>query len=284
MGKTLQRAADQAGEWERKARCLIAGGKSPHFAPDPEVLAIFRRRLREARRDPGATALVLGATPELADIALDGGYRVVTVDRSQAMLDASLARRASVDPAREERHVADWRAMAMVADGGIDVVLGDAALNNVATEAMTGVIGELARVTRRGGMMLLRQIVLPDVPVAAYEFENALASLRAGAIDLNAFDRALRFYSFNAAALDPARHALDACRVFACIRQRFEAGALAQDEFDFLMGRYSEVCHTVFSLREQHRLIEPLGRCAVEHLPEHVFYRALMAVFVVERS
>ena len=97
-----------------------------------------------------------------------------------------------------------------------------------------------------------------------------------------AFDRVLRFYSFNSLALDTTRHAIDARHVFACIREKFDAGELRSDEFDFLLGRYSEVCHTVYGASEQALQLGRLGRCEVERLPESVFYRDLMAVFVVE--
>lgn len=283
MGRVTQPPADQPGEWERKARRLAETQVKPHFAPSPEILAIFRRRLqaRQANHDP-ATALVLGATPELVDAAVANGLRPIVVDRSATMLDAALARCSLTTRPGEARIVADWRSMNSIADASIDVVLGDAALNNVAHEATNDVLRELARVTRPGGFLLLRQIVLPDTGIEAYEWKNALERLRSGQIDLDAFDRVLRFYSFNSLALDTTRHAIDARHVFACIREKFDAGELRSDEFDFLLGRYSEVCHTVYGASEQALQLGRLGRCEVERLPESVFYRDLMAVFVVE--
>jgi hypothetical protein len=177
--------------------------------------------------------------------------------------------------------VADWLYMPMLETGSIDVVLGDAALNNLPHERMDGMLAELARVTRSGSLLLLRQLVLPDVEAPQYGFEQACAALRAGRIDGHDFDRALRFYAFNPQVLDPLRHELDARRVFEIVQEKYAAGALSEKEHEFLMGRYSEVRHTIYPASEQRRLFERLGACEIECLPEDCFFRELMAIFVV---
>lgn len=275
-------AAD--AEWERKARLCLASREAPHFAPDSDILEIFARRIDAflAANQGVRNALVLGATPELVDAVLGRGLHAYVVDRSQLMFEAASSRRRTAIEAREHPIVADWLDMGAIETGQIDLVLGDAALNNVPHDAMAGTLRELARVIRPRSLVLLRQIVLPDSAVPAYEFTEARKLLRAGTIDLNAFDRIVRFYAFNSTALDPRRHALDARQVFACIREKFAAEELSRAEFDFLMSRYSEVCHTVYPLTEQVRLLSDLGRCSVERLPGHVFFREMMAVLAIE--
>ena len=274
----------QAGEWNRKARCIIATGEQPHFAPDADILAIMRRQVaaHAAASGPDSTALILGATPELADLALLEGLRVISVDCSAAMFEAAARRRQVTDPRRETAIVANWLDMSAIVGGEIDIVLGDAALNNVPHEQMAAMLDEIARVTHPGSLISLRQIALPDGHVPEYEFPNALAALRAGRISKHDFDRALRFYSFVSLALDPAHHSLDARRVFELIREKRATAELSADEFDFLMSRCSGVRHTVYGLSEQVRLLERLGTCKVEMLPESCFYRGLMAVFAVQ--
>lgn len=279
-----QTAAQQEAEWERKARRIISTGEVPHFAPDEDTLAIIRRRLHDhvAARGVDGIALVLGATPELIDLASDAGLRTVSVDRNAAMFDASALRRRNCDPLRETAIVADWLDMPMLGAESIDVVLGDAALNNVPDERMVAMLDALGRVTRPGSLLLLRQLVLPDAEMPQYRFEQARAALRAGRIDEHDFDRALRFYAFNAQALDTQRHELDARRVFAIVGEKHAAGELTGEEYDFLMGRYSEVRHTVYPVSEQRRLLERLGRCEIDRLSSTCFFRDLMAVFVVQ--
>ena len=284
MSRSPEPFSAAAEEWERKAQLCLATARAPHFAPDSDVLAIFARRIDgflEANQR-ALSALILGATPELVDAVISRGLHAYVVDRSRLMFDASASRRRTSAARIERPIVADWRDMHMIETGQIDLVLGDAALNNVPHESMGEVLCELARVTRPGSLILLRQIVVPDSTVPAYEFANARRLLRAGTIDLNAFDRVLRFYAFNPLALDTSRHTLDARRVFEEIRARFEAGELTGPEFEFLMSRYSEVRHTVYPMAEQLRLLEGLGRCTVDRLPERVFFRELMAIFAIE--
>jgi len=282
-GLTSVSSYSASAEWERKALHAIATGATPHFVPDADMLAIQRRRVAAYTAANGAasTALVLGATPELADLALRAGLRLIWVDSSPAMFAAARQRREVAESPDEQSIVANWLAMPVIGAGTIDIVLGDAALNNVAQEDMGAVLDEISRITRPGSLVSLRQIVLPDAPVAHYEFQNALAALRTGRISLHEFDRVVRFYSFNSCALDTERHLLDARKVFEEIRHRHELAELEPDEFDFLMSRFSAVRHTIFNLSEQVAQLTRLGDCAVEMLPPACFFRDLTAVFAV---
>jgi hypothetical protein len=206
MSSVHEDPSGQAGEWGRKAQLILATGEAPHFAPDADMLALQQRRVvaHIAAGNSGRTALVLGATPELADLALREGLRVISADSSAGMFEAAARRRELSNPARETRIVGDWLAMNTVADGSIDIVLGDASLNNLPHRQMPAMLDEIARVTHVGSLVSLRQIVLPDAAVPEYEFAHALADLRAGSISLHDFDRIVRFYSFLSVAFDRA--------------------------------------------------------------------------------
>ena len=171
----------QAGEWERKAQRILATGELPHFAPDADMLALQRRRVTAHISTWGSngTALILGATPELADLALGEGLRVVSVDRSAGMLAAAARRRGLSDPARETWIVGDWLDMGAIARGSMDVVLGDASLNNVPHRQIPALLDEIARITRTGSLISLRQIVLPDAAVDTFAFSAGQASFAA---------------------------------------------------------------------------------------------------------
>jgi len=279
MGAVNEPKADRAAAWDRKARHLISTGGRPHFAPDADMLAIYRRRVSGVRR--GGRALVLGATPELADIALDAGFRVIRIDRSAAMFAEAARRRQAVARANEVEIVADWLVMDMIACDEIDLVLGDAALNNVPSEQMDVLLDEIARVTRPGASVLLRQIVLPDHDIPEYEFGAALAARREGRISLHDLDRVLRFYSFRSAALEPLRHRLDARCVFQVVCAKHAAGELDDDEFAFMSDRRSEISHTIYTMSQQARLLGRLGVCEIDRLPPSCFFHELMAIFAV---
>lgn len=273
----------QPDVWAQLARNIVTTGRRPHFAPSEEILAIVRERLAAyvAAHGRNRLAVILGATPELADIALTAGCRVVRIDSNPAMFEAAAGRQTVADRKAETLIIGDWLHMQGISDGEADIVLGDSSLNNVPHEDMARLFAELARITRHGSMLVLRQIVLPDQPFPDYDFTPALAAFRAGRITADDFHRRLRFYSFNAGAYDPVQRILDAQRIFSEIRRLHEEGRLNKDEFDFLMSRRSEIRHTIYGLTEQLRLFGPLGTC--EAIPAGLAdsARDLFKVFVI---
>jgi len=271
--------------WAEHARSVIATGRSPHFAPSEEILAIQRERVSTfvANRGAGCLAVILGATPELADIALKAGCRVVRIDCNPVMFEAAAGRQTQPDRRNETVIIGDWLHLNTLRDGEADIVLGDSSLNNVPHADMPELLTELARITRSGSMLSIRQIILPDEPVPRYEFPSAVADFRRGTITNDEFHRRLRFYSFVDCAYDARSFVLDARQVFVEIARKHEEGELTDAESDFLMSRYSEVQHTVYPCSQQQRLLETLGDC--ETVPPGLAdcSRDLFKVFVVSR-
>lgn len=253
----------QPEAWAQHVRTIVATGHRPHFAPSDEILAIQRERVSAfvASHGDGCLAVILGATPELADIALMAGCRVVRIDCNPSMFEAAAGRQIVADRRNETILIGDWLHLDAIRNGEADIVLGDSSLNNVPHADMAKLFAELERITHAGSMLCLRQIVLPDKPVPAYEFPAALAAFRAGRITDNHLHRMLRFYSFATAAYDPQTFVLDARLVFAEIRRSYAAGLLRDAEYDFLMDRYSEIRHTIYACSEQLRLLKGLGAC-----------------------
>jgi SAM-dependent methyltransferase len=273
----------QPGEWGKYAAAVLAGGECPHYAPSADIVAEQQRQIAAATADGGGppTILILGATPELADLALAAGCRVIRADCSADMFAAAARRQRLAERERELRVVADWLDLHMLASGSIDLVLGDASLNNVPHDHMPALLAELGRVTHPGSRLSLRQIVLPDQPVAAYEFAQAVADYRSGLRTPEEFHKILRFYSFHADAYNPESRVLDARRVFAAILSSYQAGLLSADEFAFLQSRRSGIRHTVYRKSEQVRVLSALGRCEVLQPGAACFYRDLFTIFVV---
>lgn len=142
----------------------------------------WQHDLREAPGDgatapPPPRALLLGVTPEIATMDWPPGTSLLAVDRSEAMIEAVLPKAGVPEGTRAV--VADWRSLP-VADGSIDVAIGDGCLSVFAFP--TGV-REVAREIRRAlaptGRLVMRLYtgVQPREAMATIE-----ADLRAGRI------------------------------------------------------------------------------------------------------
>ena len=277
----------QPEAWSRYAERILATGARLHFAPEPETLAVHACELAAARTRLGRApeVLVLGATPELADLALGFGCRSRRVDCNPAMFAAAHKREESRDRSGETCIEADWLDMPMLADASIDLVLGDNSLNNVAHEQMPRLLAELARVTHAGSVLSLRQFVFPNTPMpGSLSVGRVVARYRDGEFGAHEFSRALRYGSFVDAVWDPERRLFDAARVFEQIDAAHARGVFNTDEYAFMNGRRSQIQHTIYRHGEQVALFAPLGRCRVERAGPVSDFEYAFAVWVIERS
>ncbi len=156
-------AADPAGAyWARRAAAW--GRVRPPWRPSPEVIAATAAL---AELPPGGTTLLLGVTPELAELAAARG-RLVAVDRSEAMIAALWRDRGPLARAR----CADWRRLPLE-DGSVDLVLGDGVLSLLCAEDRAALAAELHRVLRPGTAFVTRIFARPrSAEPAARLFER----------------------------------------------------------------------------------------------------------------
>lgn len=237
--------------WDDEAKRLLESGARPHFAPDPVEIDMHRRILSAWRARVGDALephrlLVLGATPELADLGLDLGFEVLRIDASSAMFEAARLREEARDRRNEECVVGDWRDLGTLADNTVHAVLGDAALNNVSHEDMSRVLGELQRVLVAGGILSLKQIVLPTTLGRRLELEPVLAARRKGDLDWTAFRMLVRFWCFRLAAYDPKTHAFDATQVYRAVEEEHAKGTWDAEEYAHLSRSRSTMRHTIY--------------------------------------
>lgn len=122
----------------------------PPLRPDQAVVAAFRGALGPHV----AKALLLGVTPELADIAPD----VTAVDRSQPMIDYIWP---GDTPHRRARR-GDWFSLDAAAST-FDAAIGDGVLNFPRYPEGTGaLLAEIRRVLRPGGRFVCRLFASPE--------------------------------------------------------------------------------------------------------------------------
>lgn len=148
---------DHARQWSHVGQPL---------RPGPEDVAFTHAAIREWLRTSGRTdptLLVLGVTPELCGLPLNGNSRVVAVDSSTEMISALWR-----ESARPNASVicADWRSIPL-ADGSINLVLADGSFSALSyPSGYVGLGSELRRLLRPGGRCIIRcfaQLEKPEV-------------------------------------------------------------------------------------------------------------------------
>jgi SAM-dependent methyltransferase len=276
----------QPDQWSTYAARIVATGERPHFAPEPETLAAHVRVLEALRCALGRSplALVLGATPELADLALERGCTVVRMDCNAAMFEAAARRQRDVDRSNERIVVGDWLDMPHIEAGSIDLVLGDASLNNVPHAQMDRLVAQLRRVTRPGSVLSLRQVALPAKVARLHPLQRTVRRLRDAEIDRHTFSRLLRYACFVDEVYDARQCLLDAGLVFECIGRSHRDGLLNDAEYAFMNGRRSRIQHTVYVEGAQRRWFEPLGRCRIERAGPACDHEFLTNLWITERA
>ncbi len=122
----------------------------PPLRPDADVVEAFRTAVGAGIH----TALLLGVTPELADIAPD----LIAIDSSQPMIDHIWPG----NTARRRARRGDWYALDFV-DGSFDAALGDGVLTFPHYPDRTRVLlREIRRVLRPGGRFVCRLFAAPE--------------------------------------------------------------------------------------------------------------------------
>lgn len=118
--------------------------------PNGEVVAAFREQIASV---PGKT-LLLGVTPELADIGAD----ITAVDRHEGMLNYIWPG----DTAKRHAHLGDWRSL-QLGSGVFDHSVGDGSLNALTfPDDIIKVMQEVKNALRPGGRLVCRLYATPD--------------------------------------------------------------------------------------------------------------------------
>lgn len=272
-------------EWTRKAVQILEARDRPLFAPTEEVLEIYRREvLRANEKNPDqVNALILGMTPELADLALQDGCLVFRVDHNPKMIEFARERQKVTDVSRDIVIQGDWLDMHMIEDGEMDLVLGDASLNNVPHAQMSRLLDELLRVTHRGSVFAFKQFVIPDKPIESHEFDNIMSFFRKGKLSIFDLFRILHFYSFISDAYNPLTRELHASKAFDALNRKHEEEALTDEEFELIKSKNWNIVHTIYRYTEQKQILRRLGPCRVLLPGDRPMYQH-MHVFSIERE
>jgi SAM-dependent methyltransferase len=136
----------------------------PPLRPPPDVIAAIEEQIK----DRAGRALLLGVTPELADVTSD----LVAVDRNFSMI-------ANVWPgntAHRRAIVGDWRNSNFASDAFL-FCIGDGSLSFLTYPDETAALfHELTRVVKSGGRLVFRLYLAPDIAETILALQDAAMS------------------------------------------------------------------------------------------------------------
>lgn len=159
--------------WGKASRqwSLVASPLRPDVGDVAFVEATIRHWFAANARPP--RALLLGVTPELATCAWPAGTRLTALDNSRAMIDALWPAPGLAPGARVL--CADWRRMP-IADGSIDLVVGDGCFSAAPYPDGGTISREVARVLHPAGFFAIRTFASPDRRETLAELGEAVAA------------------------------------------------------------------------------------------------------------
>jgi SAM-dependent methyltransferase len=195
-----------------RARYHLAWSKlTPPVRPHADVVAAVRAELADA----AGPTLLLGVTPEFADLSAD----LTAIDRNRSMVD-------HIWPGNAEGRrvvVADWR-QCPFKPGSFSACVGDAAFGAMRfPDELTAACSQIRRALRPQGKLVCRVFVSPD---ARESVEAVRAAAASGAI---ASFHAFKFRLGMALIEDPARAAVGVDAIFQAFTNLFaDRDALAR--------------------------------------------------------
>lgn len=231
MSKTdIQRAA-----WEEAAKPRARDRSRYHGAPSAgqDIMRLYEELFAKAESGrKNLSVCVLGATPELRDLALSRGHRLTTVDLSTSILEEMTALLKHRDDERETCVVGNWLDLPMP-PGSVDILLGDAIANNIHFDRHDELYRGLKSALKEGGYFLCREVldVGSNPRRTMYEAIDYVHEER-----LHLFDLFFELYFYASdGGWDESTHSISLENVEKALEKRFYGkGILTNDEEVFL--------------------------------------------------
>lgn len=135
-------------------------------------------RAIRGRRHP--RVLVLGATPELRDMAITVGAECLAVDWSFKTMAAMQGAMRHADDPRNLMMVCDWTKIAeYLDDDKFDAIMGDASFNNVPFESQTKMMRACRELLKPGGRLIFRHgVYVPGTHITYAEWQRGYNARR----------------------------------------------------------------------------------------------------------
>jgi len=151
----------QIERWEKKDFAEARSNRTGAFAPREKELGVYEKLLKasiKGKKSP--IALILGATPELRDLAIKNGCQTIAVDVSWKTLVSLTAVMENADDPNNRSCCYDWLETDQIFKEKLaDVVLADASLNNLKAKDHALMFRILHQVLKDKGSFITRNLV-----------------------------------------------------------------------------------------------------------------------------
>jgi SAM-dependent methyltransferase len=150
----------------------------PPLRPSPDDTVEVQRVVSTLR--PGASAVVLGLTPEIVSCTWPSDVALLAVDHSRAMMHSLWP--PEKGPANSQALLGDWLSMP-IRTGEIEMVAGDGCYVLFDfPDGYTALTNEVRRVLRRGGRYVIRVFLRPHRAETVEEIAQALSNGGIGSV------------------------------------------------------------------------------------------------------
>lgn len=244
--------------WKIAEQRSVKTNKIPPFIPSRNEQNFYKKYLQKIfdSKVLPKRVLILGATTELRDMAIDIGLESTAVDISEEMMEKFSSLMRNQNSQRDKRIIKDWLEMDFP-KSSFGAVMGDASFNNLATkkdnENLASICG---KVLAKGGYLIMRQVFYVKDYEGYTDSKKVIEDYRAGKIEWEDFFMELRINSFKNQVYSQNSFQYDAEKVFKLIDGLYEKNALSQTEYERINTFKNNIINTFYSENKFRSMIE----------------------------
>ena len=242
MVEQSKNRSDQPKWNERAYRARIKNSdKRERFeagSPNSEEIVTYSQAIpAEAQRK---TAVILGMTPELRNMAAREFERIICVDHNQYAIN--LYRDWLADELRQKESIKcnGWLEIEHCLTHQADVIFGDGIFANLPDiNTHIELLQKLKDALADNGALIVRKALIPrGFNTQADSFTNLLKRFRCDSLDEIEFGFAVRLLGHYASCYTPDTYILDNQKVFDECKKRFNSGIINDLEYESIMRFY----------------------------------------------
>lgn len=240
--------SSQAQAWTIASQRGQKQNRIPPFAPSLNEQQYYLSQIKAVAGNPvlPKKALVLGATPELRDMAIDCGMESMAVDISREMMDKFSKLMRNQAHHLDTQAIDDWLDM-VFPENSFGIIMGDASLNNLATQQDNKrLINICHKVLATNGLLVLRQVTYPSAYKGYEDFKSLVSDYRGGKIPWEDFFMEMRIHVLKPMVYNPETYQSDSKRTFEMIESFYLAGLLTAEEYERINTFRNNVINTFY--------------------------------------